>query len=184
MKNLLVIDDDRSVCSSLEKLLQAEGFQVFAAWSAVEAIEQFRKNPIDLAILDINLGSDDGWSVFQKLSDMNPLVPVIIITAEWGQHDRAVALGAEALIEKPIDIYHFLKIINRVLEQTSNHGLRRVREQRDYCLYRAKDYATMLKGLQEREDTPLELSDGIKSALPSSTVTSVRRRQTVIGQTL
>lgn len=184
MKNLLVIDDDRSVCSSLEKLLQAEGFQVFAAWNAAEAIEQFRKNPIDLAILDINLGSDDGWSVFQMLSDMNPFVPIIIITAEWGQHDRAVTLGAEALIEKPIDVPLFLELVRNLLDQSADNQLQRTCEQRDYCLYRAKDYATTLRGLQEREEAPLELSEGVKAVLPGSTVTSIPRRQTVIGQTL
>ncbi|HWQ90878.1 MAG TPA: response regulator, partial [Clostridia bacterium] len=169
------------VCSSLKKLLHSQDFEVFAAWDAAGAIHQFKSNDIDLVVLDINLGNDDGWSVFQAITDINPFVPIIVITAEWGQHHQAVALGAEALVEKPIDVPSFLELINSLLDESADGRLRRVREDQDYCRYQAKDYATMLRALQERRTAPLELSSGIKSALPGSEASSVPRKQTVIG---
>ena len=165
MKHLLVVDNDRSVCRSLQKLLRAEGFEVHTACDAAGAVDLFRVHPIDLVVLDINLGSDDGCSVFQALAEINPFVPIVIITAEWGQHGRAVALGAEALVEKPIDVPSFLELIHDLLTERAQRRLRRVCEKQDYCRYRAKDYATVLRALQERMAAPLELSTGIRSAL-------------------
>lgn len=183
MKNLLIIDDDRAVCNSLQKLLHAQGFKVYAAWDAAGATHQFERNRVDLVILDINLGNDDGWSVFRAITEINPLVPIIIITAEWGQHHQAVALGAEALVEKPIDVPSFLELINSLLEESANGRLRRMREAQNYCRYQAKDYATVLRALHERRTAPLELSAGIRSVLPGAEVRRIKRKDTVIGDT-
>jgi DNA-binding response OmpR family regulator len=185
MKNLLVVDDDRSVCSSLQKLLQAEGFEVFAAWDGAEAIRLFRTHDIDLVVLDINLGTDNGWDVFQAMVEMKPSVPTVVITAEWGQRDRAVAAGAEVLIEKPIDVPSFLRVIDGLLADNAEHKLRRICNSERYCHYMAKDYATFLKLLEERHSAPLNLPIGLRTAPPESesedTLGAPAKRFTVIG---
>lgn len=183
-KTLLVVDDDRAVAESLRKLLRAENFNVLTAADAAEAIRHFRDRPIDLVVLDVNLGGDSGWAVFQTMQEINPSVPTVVITAEWGQRGRAIAAGAEALIEKPIDVSSFLSLIHNLLAETAEHSLERVHHQPDYCRYVAKDYTTFLRLLQERRSAPLDLSSEMSAALPSARAKTGRNasnEQTVVG---
>ncbi len=171
MRNLLIVDDDCAVCASLEKLLRAEGFNVITAFNAAEAIEQYKAKPVDLVVLDVNLGNDDGWDVFKRMEQIDPAVPTIIITAEWSQHARAVALGVEALIEKPIDVPSFLEVVNELLALKAANGICRMRNSDRYCRYRARDYETPLRALQERCSAPLELSAEMLAAASSASDT-------------
>ena len=118
---LLVVDDDYSVRESVRKLLESEGYEALPARDANEALEQFKSQRVDLVILDINLGGDNGWEVFASMTARNPFVPTIVITGEWGQREKAVTLGVEGLIEKPIDVDRFLEQIERFLHQFAQH---------------------------------------------------------------
>ncbi len=157
-KRLLVVDDDRPVCDALRKLLEAEGYEVFTAYDATDAIECFQGNAIDLVILDVNLGAENGWVVFQAMVEINPFVPTVVITAEFGQRERAIAVGVEVLIEKPIDVPSFLELIEELLAENSTGRRPRVCGEESYCRYVAKDYATFLKMLEERSSAPLDLA--------------------------
>jgi len=154
-ETILVIDDDRPVLESLTKLLKAEGYEVYPARDAVEAMECFSSEAIDLVVLDINLGADNGWDVFETMTSTNPFVPTIVITAEWGQRDKAVTLGAEGLIEKPIDVPVFLKIIRDLLAETTEAKLERICGNEAYCRYVGRHYEPYLRMLQERYNAPL-----------------------------
>ncbi|HNQ72838.1 MAG TPA: response regulator [Verrucomicrobiota bacterium] len=151
---ILVVDDDQSVRVSLEKLLEAQGYEVFSARDARDATEIFRAQSIDLIVLDINLGSDNTWALFDTLALTQPFTPTIAITAEWGQHEEAVARGVEGLIEKPIDVPEFLKMIRELLEETRVAGLRRVRGDEAYCRYVSRHYEPYLRMLQQRYAAP------------------------------
>src|SRR5687768_15678250 len=112
---LLVVDNDFSVRESLKKLLESQRYDVYPAAGGVDALDYFRSERTDLVVLDLNLGRDDGWQVFRTMTEHNPFVPTVILTAEFDQQDRAIAAGVEALIEKPIDVPVFLKIISDLL---------------------------------------------------------------------
>lgn len=159
MKNkILVIDDDRPVLESLTKLLKAEGYEVYPARDANEAMEWFNSKPVDLVVLDINLGADNGWDVFETMTSTNPFVPTIVITAEWGQREKAVTLGAEGLIEKPIDVPVFLKMFRDILAETTEAKLKRICGNDAYCRYVGRHYEPYLRMLQERYNAPLRIS--------------------------
>jgi len=123
---LLVVDDDDSVRESLRKLLEAEHYDVYPARDGVDALYYFKSNSPDLVVLDLNLGTDDGWKVFHTMTELNPFVPTVIITAEFDQRERAVSAGVDALIEKPIDVSDFLKIISNLLAEPPEQRLVRV----------------------------------------------------------
>lgn len=152
---ILVVDDDRSVLESLTKLLEAEHFEVYPARDAIEAMEYFHSKPIDLVVLDINLGTDNGWRVFETMTITNPFVPTIVITAEWGQREQAVTLGVEGLIEKPIDVPAFLNMIRELLAETTEAKLKRICGNDAYCRYIGRHYEPYLRMLQKRYDAPL-----------------------------
>ena len=154
---LLVVDDDRSVLESLTKLLEAEHYEVYPARGAMEAMEHFNSTPIDLVVLDINLGTDSGWKVFEKMTSTKPFVPTIVITAEWGQREQAVTLGVEGLIEKPIDVPAFLKMIRELLAETTEAKLKRICGTDAYCRYIGRHYEPYLRMLQKRYAAPLRM---------------------------
>lgn len=167
---ILVVDDDRPVLESLTKLLKAEHYEVYPARDAVEAMECFNSIAVDLVVLDINLGADNGWKVFETMTATNPFVPTIVITAEWGQRERAVALGVEGLIEKPIDVAVFLKMIRELLAETTEAKLKRICGNDAYCRYVGRHYEPYLRMLQERYNAPLRLGP---SHLDSSSADTV-----------
>ena len=92
-QRLLVVNDDASVLEAMTKLLAAEGYEVLAARDGAGALSHFKSGWVDLVVLDLNLGTDDGWDVFRKMAELNPFVPTVIITAECGQRERAQAAG-------------------------------------------------------------------------------------------
>ncbi len=151
---LLVVDDDQSVLTSLKKLLEAEQYAVYPARDATEALTQFKDARPDLVVLDINLGAENGWEVFQEMAVTNPFVPTIIITAEWGQQERAAALGVEGLIEKPIDVPVFLKMIRDLLAESSEEKQERICGRTEYGRFVGRHYEPYLRRLQERHAAP------------------------------
>lgn len=130
-RRILVADDDGPVREGFKKLLAAEGAEVFVASDEVRALELFHSQPMDLVILDINLGDDDGWEVFELIRRDDPGVPIVMITAESAQFERGLRAGADVLMEKPIDVPSFLAVINALLEKrhwgdpSADHGCRR-----------------------------------------------------------
>ena len=170
--------DDHSVRESLKKLLETEHYDVHPARNAVDALEHFRSNQTDLVVLDLNLGTYDGWKVFHTMAAQNPFVPTVIITAEFDQRERAVAAGVEALIEKPIDVPVFLKIISDLLAETSEQRLERVCGDDEYCRYVARHYEPLLSLLNERHSAPLRLSSALNAVL--STLPVVGKQLTTV----
>jgi len=162
---LLLIDDDHSVRESLRKLLEAENYDVYPAVDGIDALDQFKTKPSDLVILDLNLGTGDGWKIFRTMAELNPFVPTVIITAEFDQREDAVAAGVEALIEKPINVPVFLKIISDLLAETGEQRLERVCGNDEYCRYVARHYEPFLKLLNERHSAPLKLSSALNAVL-------------------
>jgi len=125
-KNVLVVDDDASVRQSIKKVLQGAGYEVAAACDGEEAVVQFVPEQIDLVLLDLNLPLRCGWDVFERLTSRYPFVPVIIITGMPDQYRTALAAGASALMEKPIDVPALLKTMDELLAEPKESRLRRM----------------------------------------------------------
>ena len=162
---ILVLDDDRSVRASLAKVLEMEDYDVLEASTGADAIDIYRSYPVDLVVLDVNLEEEDGWAVFEAMKEVNPFVPTVITTTEFDQREKAIAAGAEALIEKPMDVPMFLRIVEDLLNESSEQRLERVCGDDDYCRYVAGYLAPFLSQLDERHSAPLKLSQSLSAVL-------------------
>jgi DNA-binding response OmpR family regulator len=118
-KNILLLDDDPSVRQMLRRVLAEEGYRVLPVADGAEALSSVSANAMDLALLDLNLPGDDGWNIFEELSKSDPLLPIMIITARSNQLFRALAAGAAALMEKPLDFPKLLETIRELLSETA-----------------------------------------------------------------
>lgn len=116
-KTILLVDDEKSIRDSLNKLLRTEGFEVVLAGDGQEAIQMLVREPIDILILDIGLPVKDGWATLRWLNQVNPLFPVILITGRWRQAELAEAAGVAVLMEKPLNIQLLLQHIRELLEE-------------------------------------------------------------------
>ena len=123
---VLIADDDGLVRGSLAAVLESEGFLVDEAQNGMEAIAQATKNSPDLILLDLNMPRMDGWFAFREIDLVRPLIPVIIITARPNQYSEALRHGADAFMEKPLDLPLLLQAIRRLTNEPHKRCPRRV----------------------------------------------------------
>ena len=78
--NILIAEDEQDICELMALHLTKEGFNVFKTFDGMSAIETFRNNNIDLAILDVMMPIMDGFSVLKNIRETSE-IPVIMVTA-------------------------------------------------------------------------------------------------------
>src|SRR5687767_7922317 len=101
---VLLVDDDRSVLDALGAVMESEGFEVIRAADGHEALARFRQQRIDIVLLDLNMPVKGGWETLERLTTINPLLPIIIITAQSDAYSTAISKGVTTLMQKPLDI--------------------------------------------------------------------------------
>src|SRR5206468_8403123 len=123
---VLIADDDAHVRGSLAAVLESEGFVVDEAQNGMEAVTRAIAHAPDLVLLDLNMPHWDGWTAFSQIDRVTPLLPVIVITARPNQYRKAVQLGVDAFMEKPLNIPILLRAITRLSSEDKNCHVRRI----------------------------------------------------------
>jgi DNA-binding response OmpR family regulator len=123
---VLLVDDDRSVLEALAGVIEAEGFEVVRAANGHEALQKFRRHYIDIVLLDLNMPVKNGWDTFEGLTMVNPLLPIVIITARSDATTDARARGVGAILQKPLDISLLLGTMRELLAEAPSKRLLRV----------------------------------------------------------
>src|ERR1700747_706172 len=132
---ILLADDDDEVLAALSSVLISEGYEVVVAKNGREAIEHFREQHIDVALLDLNMPVKGGWEAFERLTTIHPLLQVIVITARPDQYPLAIAAGVAALMEKPLDLPLLLQTIDELLVEPVEKRLSRLAGRRPITRY-------------------------------------------------
>lgn len=110
MKHVLVIDDDASMRSLLIDYLSQHAFRVTGISDSQQLARIVATDPVDLIIVDLNLGHEDGLEIVRTLTSTSD-APVIIISGDrLEEADKVVGLelGAVDYITKPFGIREFL----------------------------------------------------------------------------
>lgn len=121
MANLLIVDDEPSICWGLSRLGGDLGHKVRTAASAEEGLELARTEAPDAVILDVRLPGMDGLTALASFGDMPDPPPVIIITA-YGDLQTAVDAvrkGAFEYLVKPFELDVAQRVIERALDKPS-----------------------------------------------------------------
>ncbi|MBM4326092.1 MAG: sigma-54-dependent Fis family transcriptional regulator [Deltaproteobacteria bacterium] len=117
MGTILIIDDDAQLRNSFEKVLSMEGHTVRSAATGEAGVDSVGEDAPDLVIVDLRLPGMDGLKTFQKIQELDPKLPVIIMTA-YGTTETAIEatkLGAFDYVLKPFDIPDMLAMIQKAL---------------------------------------------------------------------
>lgn len=120
-ETLLLVDDDDSVRSLSEEMLQEFGYLVISAQDGESALRIYRKmgEQVDLVVLDLIMPGIGGAQCLQKLLEMNPHAKVVIASGHSAvdQLERTKEIGAKAFIRKPYEIHELLQLVRMVLDE-------------------------------------------------------------------
>jgi PAS domain S-box-containing protein len=119
-KKILVVDDDEATLAGIALFLEARGFEVFRAENGRIGLECFRREVVDLVLLDLIMPEMGGFEVLAALKEEAPDTPVIVISGTDRISDavEALHLGAWDYVLKPIqDMQVLLHAVRTVLER-------------------------------------------------------------------
>ena len=113
--NILICDDDKEIVRAIEIYLKNEGYQTFAAYDGLQALEILEKEPMHLVIMDIMMPGLDGFSVTEKIRAARN-VPIILLSAKSEDYDKiqGLNLGADDYVTKP---FSPMELVARVRSQ-------------------------------------------------------------------
>ena len=129
---ILIVDDDLDFAASLKLILENEDYQTFLAHSEEEALESVAENAVDLALLDIRLGQDDGIDLLLKLKEIRPDILCVMVTG-FGSIETAIQAlrnGAYDYLRKPVNPGELLATLRRGFEKIRLIKERQARELR------------------------------------------------------
>lgn len=115
---ILIVDDEEGIRFSLRGILEDEGYDVLEAESAEDGLSLLASEPVNLVFLDIWLPGMDGLAALERMQQMNPALPVLMISGH-GTIETAVAAikkGAYDYIEKPLSLEKVVLSSQRALE--------------------------------------------------------------------
>ena len=127
---VLVVDAEPSVRLAVEKVLNADGYDVEQADSQRAALEQFFASTPDAVILDGALPDGDVLDLLAQVKGADPLIPCIVLAGPGALEKAAMAIqqGAEQFLTKPLALPSLLLVLQRVLENQRNRR-RRLRDE-------------------------------------------------------
>jgi len=120
MGKILAVDDDTNILKVIKMRLEAEGYQVTTADKAKTALELANDDVFDFALVDLKLNGTNGIQLMENLHQLNPEMPVIILTA-YGTIESAVEAmrkGAYSYLTKPFNYDELLLQTKNCLEKT------------------------------------------------------------------
>jgi DNA-binding response OmpR family regulator len=117
-QRILVVDDEPQMRELLSMYLNQKGFQATAAGTSEEALRKVREKPVDGAILDINLGGEDGLQLLSNLKTFNPGLRVIMLTGMGFVEDllqEAQQKGADGYVSKVLPLDELVLTLQKAL---------------------------------------------------------------------
>jgi DNA-binding NtrC family response regulator len=117
--SLLIADDKVTLCETLAKTFTERGYRTFYATNGKEAVRQFSLHDIQVVLLDIMLGEENGIDLLKQLLRIRSDAAVIMITG-YASVDTAVQslkLGACDYVKKPLDLEHLIKVVENAVQR-------------------------------------------------------------------
>ena len=117
LSSILIVEDEPDICLALEDLLRHAGYTVRSVMTGREALHEAEQHPFGAVILDLGLPDLSGFAVLRGLEELDPLLPVIILTASVQDSHTVESLrrGAAAYLTKPVLRDELLRTISGAL---------------------------------------------------------------------
>jgi len=160
---ILVVDDERSIREMLAIVFEREGHRVLQAEGGRSAVEQMRREPVDLLVSDIRMPDMSGVDLLREAKQIDPDVIGIMITAYTSTESavEALRLGAHDYVSKPFDVDELKVKVREALEH------RRLKEE-NTALKKALVHAGDFRHIVGESGAMQELKDRIRRVAPTS----------------
>ena len=117
---ILVVEDDKNVAEGLKDIFSVQGYIVSVAENSLDALDLLQTQEVDLAVLDISLGADNGYDLcrnIRRFSDM----PILFLTARSSEMEliRGFQAGGDDYLTKPFRMQELLVRIEALLRRTA-----------------------------------------------------------------
>lgn len=132
MAKILIVDDDKSIRRTLREILEFEKYIIEEAVDGVECLVKMRQTPYDVVIMDVKMPKMDGMEAIEKVQQLCPDTPVIMISGH-GNIDTAVEAvkkGAFDFIQKPPDLNRLLITLRNALDKSTLISEKKVLQKR------------------------------------------------------
>jgi DNA-binding NtrC family response regulator len=119
MTRILIVDDERSIRNTLREILEFEKYKVDEAKDGMDCLAKMKRNKYDVIILDIKMPNLDGMETLERMQNLYPETPVVMISGH-GNIDmavEAVKMGAFDFVAKPPDLNRLLITIKNALDK-------------------------------------------------------------------
>ncbi len=117
---VLVVDDEPVLAELVSMALRYEGWDIATAGDGAGAIELARDNPPDVVVLDVMLPDMSGLDVLRRLREMQPGLPLLLLTAKDSLEDRIAGLtaGGDDYVTTPFSIEEVVLRLRALLRRT------------------------------------------------------------------
>lgn len=135
--NILIVDDDTSLCDMIRFSLAKAGYKVIIATDGREGLQQFFEHRPSLIILDINIPKMNGWEVCERIREFSD-VPIIMLTTMSSEEHlvRGLKSGADDYVSKPFSKVELLARVEAALRRGAFSGTQKTSQiYRDEHLY-------------------------------------------------
>lgn len=121
MPDILIIDDEKAIRKALTEILSSEGYKTEEATDGEEGLKKLKEKSFDVVLCDIKMPRIDGIEFLQKAGEINPDIPVIMISGHGNIETavEAVKKGAFDYISKPPDLNRLLITLRNATDK--NH---------------------------------------------------------------
>jgi DNA-binding response OmpR family regulator len=119
MAKILIVEDQKDMVTGLVFNLEAQGYEVSAAYDGQEGLASAERDKPDLIVLDIMLPKKDGFEVCRELRRKRHDVPILMLTARREEADKVLGLeiGADDYLTKPFGLSEFLARVKALLRR-------------------------------------------------------------------
>ena len=117
-ESILVIDDEETVRSLLQRVLEESGYGVITSSNGYEALERLSKHKSELVLLDIKMPRMDGIEVLKiiRSDDKFKTIPVVMLTSSCEEPDlkKCYEIGVNAYVVKPVNFKDFFEVVKQL----------------------------------------------------------------------
>ncbi len=116
---ILVVDDEEPFRMVLSSIMEEEGFKALVAQDGDTALRMIRVHAPDIMLSDVKMPGMDGWELLKKAKDLDPDLPVVMVTAfaDIPGAVGAIRGGAHDYVAKPFDNYEVIRVVRRALAE-------------------------------------------------------------------
>jgi len=117
--HILVVDDNPAILRTLRRMLEKQDYVVDTACSEKEALSIVTTEHIDIVISDLNLGTDDGLRLLDRIRKQRPEIKTVLMSScnLTRMKDKLAIFGIDNLLQKPFELHELKDVVQKILNQ-------------------------------------------------------------------